>query len=42
MYDKLVDFMNIWGQDIRTISIKHYDDCIECLVNGHYILTLNK
>lgn len=42
MYNKLIEFLKIWGKDIHCISFKHYDNYIECLVNNHHILTIYK
>ena len=38
MYDEFVDFLNLWGKDIHTISINHYEDGVsELLINGCYL-----
>ena len=42
MYNELINIINKWGIDIRTISIKHYEKNIEILINEHYIYTINK
>lgn len=40
MYNSLIEFLNIWGKDIHSISFKHYDNITECLINKHYILKI--
>lgn len=42
MYNKLIEFLKIWGEDIQNISFKYYDNYVECLINSHYILTIAK
>lgn len=42
MYNGLINLLNKWGIDIRTLKMKHYDNKIEILVNGHYIYTIEK
>lgn len=42
MYNELIEVLNKWEIDIRTIDIKHYDKNIEVLINGHYVYTIEK
>lgn len=42
MYNELIEVLNKWGIDIRTLNIKHYENSIEVLINGHYIYTIEK
>lgn len=37
-----VSFLNMWMEDIRSVSIKKYDDVFELLINGQYLLTIKK
>lgn len=42
MYNELIDVLNKWSIDVHNISLKHYDNFIEVLINGHYIFILEK
>ena len=42
MYNELIEVLNEWGIDIRTLNIKYYEKYIEVLINGHYIYTIEK
>lgn len=42
MYNNIINLLNKWGTDIHSMSFKHYDDFIELLINGHYIIILEK
>ena len=34
----LIDFLKLWGNDIKSISVLEYDGVVELLINGHYLL----